>query len=221
MKQKVLFSLFFMCTFIVTTRAQQINKGSIWLGGNIGFNQNKTEYDNVTPGYKTQTLSLSPTIGKAVQENLIVGVNITYQKTKTTNIGGTTGESNEKYYGGGIFVRRYVPVISRLYVFGDLNIWARRYRSDGVPYAGATVKTQTKGGESGVSLTPGISVGLTKKLHLETGFNSLLSTYYSKRKTTSNSTGYNYTNETFSAGFNLENKSTFYIGFRLLINNKA
>jgi hypothetical protein len=218
MKQKVLFSLLFMCTFIVTTRAQQINKGSIWLGGNIGFNQNKTEYD-INPDFKTQTFSISPTIGKAVQDNLIVGINITYQKTKTTNIGGTG--SNEKYYGGGIFVRRYVPVISRLYVFGDLNVWARRYRSDGVPYAGATAKTQTKGGESGVSLTPGISVGLTKKLQLETGFNSLFSTYYSKRKTTSSTIGYNYTNESFNAGFNLENKSTFYIGFRLLINNKA
>jgi hypothetical protein len=220
MKQKVLLSLFFLCTFIVTTRAQQISKGSVWLGGNIGFNQNKTDYDN-NPDYKNQSFSISPTIGKAVQDNLIVGINITYQKTKTTNIGGAVNESNEKYYGGGVFVRRYVPVISRLYVFGDVNVWARRYRSDGIPYAGATIKTQTKGGESGVSLTPGISVGINKKLQLETGFNSLFSTYYSKRKTTSSTNGYNYTNETFGAGFNLENKSTFYIGFRLLINNKA
>lgn len=222
MKQQFLLSVLFLCLVTVTTHAQTISKGSIWLGGNIGYSQSKTDYDgNVTPDYKTSTLSILPAIGKAVNDNLVVGINVIYQKTKTNNSGASVNESNEKFYGGGVFVRRYVPVISRLYVFGDLDIWARRYRADGSPYTGSGIKTKTKGGESGVSLTPGVSVGINKKLQLETGFNSLFSTFYSKRKTTSSTNGYNYTTESFSAGFNLENQSYFYIGFRLLINSKA
>jgi hypothetical protein len=210
-----------LCTIIVTPRAQQISKGSVWLGGGISYNQNSTDYPDATPDYKFHVWGISPAIGMAVQDNLVVGVKIIYQKSKTTNTGGYLGEINEKYYGTGVFIRKYVPVISRVYVFGELNSYAKRYRLDGPPFTGSTAKIKTTGVISGVSLTPGVSVGINKKLQLETGFNSLFSTYYSKLKTTSSTTGYNYTNKTFNAGFNLENQSMFYIGFRLLISSKA
>jgi len=223
MKQKLLLSVLILCTFMATTRAQQISKGSIWLGGNIGYSQSKTDHDGVSfnPDSKTTALGISPAIGLAVQDNLVVGVNVFYTKGKTTYKGASDNDSEDKYYGSGVFIRRYVPVISRVYVFGDLDIWAKRYRGYGTPYIGSGVKTKTKGTESGVSLSPGISVGLTKTMQLETGFNSLFSTYYSKKTTTSTTNGYNYTNKSFNAGFNLENQSYFYIGVRLLINSKA
>ena len=223
MKLKLLLSVLFLSTFIVSAHAQQISKGSVWLGGNIGYSQSKTDYNdaNPTPDSKSHAFGFSPAIGIAVKDNLVVGANIFYQKNKTNNIGGSLEETNEKYLGAGVFIRRYIPIINRVYVFGDLNAWGRHYNFDGPAYTGSGIKIKTKGWDGGVSLTPGVSVGINKKLQLETGFNSLFSTYYSKRKTTSATTGYNYTISSFNAGFNLENKSMFYIGFRLLISNKA
>ena len=203
MKQKFLLAVLSVCMFTISTKAQ-INKGSTWLGGNISYNQTKTDNEN-DPDNKTQSLSIAPAIGKAVSDNLIVGVRLNYLYNKTTISGSS---SDERQYGGSIFVRRYLPVISRLYVFGEGSVGANHYRGTG-----------SKGGGFVIALTPGVSVGINKKLQLETGFNSLFSTYYMKRKTT-NATD-NYTLESFGAGFNLENQSTFYLGFRFLINNKA
>ena len=203
MKQKFLLSILFACTLVISTNAQ-INKGSVWLGGNLSYGQSKTDND-IDPDYKTHSFSIAPGIGKAVKDNLIVGMRINYQYSKSTT---GTNYSDESQYGGSIFVRRYLPVISRLYVFGEGSVGANHFRSSG-----------SKGGGFVIALTPGVSVGINKKLHLETGFNSLFSTYYMKRKTTVAVN--NYSNESFGAGFNLENQSTFYLGFRILINNKA
>jgi len=204
MKQKILLFAFFLCTFIVTTHAQQISKGSIWLGGNISYNQNKTDNEN-DPDTKTQSLSIAPAIGKAVSDNLVAGVRLSYLYNKFI----TDGNSyDERQYGGSVFVRRYLPVISRLYVFGEGSVGASHYRGG-----------QMKGGSFTIALTPGVSVGINKKLQLETGFNSLFNTYYMKRKPIAGSTISSITS--FGAGVNLENQSTFYLGFRFLINNKA
>lgn len=223
MKQKFLLSTLFVCMFIVSTQAQ-IGKGSAWLGGNIGFSQSKS--DNVTsPDRKTQVIQFNPSVGTAIKENLIAGISLGYSENtdKETNSNGSYTKTTAKYYGGGIFIRRYIPVVTRLYLIGDATAYynsGKETRNE--VYNTVNNKVTTKSWNTGLSFTPGISYGLTKKVQLETGFNSLFSVGYGKSKRNLAGSGSSKeTSESFSAGINLENKSTFYIGFRFLINTKA
>jgi hypothetical protein len=82
-----------------------------------------------------------------------------------------------------------------------------------------TNESKIRGWNTGIGFTPGISYAINKKLQLESGFNSLFHATYAKSKTTA---GYNKSSsDSFSAGVSLENQSTFYIGFRVLLNNKG
>jgi hypothetical protein len=226
MKQKSLLVLVCIFSLAASTQAQ-INKGSVWLGGNIGYSEsdNKTQAMGNT---NIKTISFKPAAGKAIKENLIAGVTFSYSKTTNKTDGGVlyARKQTERNIGGGVFLRQYVPVVSRLYIFGQADAGYNKLKTTvdetnnlNVP---ATKRiTNTKGWSAGISLTPGVSYAINNKLHLETGFNSLFSAVYGKSKTTSDNPDYRGNSKLFSAGINLENASTFYIGFRFLINNKG
>jgi hypothetical protein len=224
MKQKFLLSLVFVCTFIVSTRAQ-IGAGSLWLGGGIGFSQSKSD-NTINQDQKTKSFNISPAVGKAIKENLIAGIRLGYSKnTQESGIANLNDyKTTSQSYGGGIFLRKYVPVVNRLYIFGEgtASYYQNKETRDEM-YNSVKTSTESKGWSTGLSFTPGVSYGITKKLQLETGFNSLFSIGYGKSKSSrpNSPSGNKGTTELFSAGINLENESTFYLGFRILINNKG
>src|SRR4051812_42541372 len=117
MKQRFLLALVFVCAFMVTTRAQ-ISKGAIWVGGSFGYNHQGNGPD--TSYTKTNYLNIAPAVGLVVKDNLVVGISLLYGhgKTNTSNSGSGT-KSND--YGAGIFVRQYLPIVSRLYFFGQAS----------------------------------------------------------------------------------------------------
>lgn len=222
MKQRFLLSLVFVFTFIAATQAQ-IGKGSMWLGGSIGFSQSKSDFGT---NQKMESFNVSPAVGKAIKENIIAGVRLGYSKStsKNTNSPESYYNSTTENYGGGIFIRQYVPVVSRLYIFGEATAsYAASKQTRDELHSNIKVNTETKGWSTSLGFTPGVSYGVTRKLQLETGFNSLFSMSYgkSKLKYPNSPSASKQTSEGFSAGISLENASTFYIGFRLLINNKG
>jgi len=221
MNRKLLLSLVLVCTFIASANAQ-IGKGSAWLGGNIGYSQSKSDNVN-SPDQKIQVLQINPSVGTAIKENLIAGISLGCRENtqKNTNSNGSYTKNTTKYYGGGIFIRRYIPVVTRLYLIGEATAYYNSGKETSTEVNNTVRnKVTTKSWNTDLSFTPGISYGLTKKVQLETGFNSLFSAGYGKSKTNLPGSS-KVTSESFSAGINLENKSTFYIGFRFLINTKA
>lgn len=76
--------------------------------------------------------------------------------------------------------------------------------------------TKRIGGD--ISAYPGISYAVTRKFHLETGFNNLLYINYTNEKG-----GYyngfqgKYETNSFNIGSSINNMSSIYLGFRLLI----
>ena len=224
MKQKFLLSLVFVCTFIVSAHAQ-IKKGGTWLGGSIGYSEQKTDYDGSTSDSKSRTFGISPAIGKVVKDNLVVGFSLNYYNSKIeNNNSSSTIDQKGKGYGGGVFVRQYVPVISRLYIFGqgNANYSSTRINETQRDYYGIPTKYKTKGWYSGLSITPGVAVSITKNLQMESGFNNLFNVSYSKNKRSLDSpSAPKTTTSNFSAGVSLENQSALYLGFRWLINNKG
>ena len=218
MKLKLLFSLFAL-TCVLTSQAQ-IEKGSLLLGSSIGYSQGKTKVEQATAvSSKNNTFSFSPSIGVALKENLVAGVRFDYLKntSKYTYDANNAQNGEIKNYGGGIFIRRYVPVVNRLYVFGEGTAFYKTIKQTSTQtYYNSKTEIKNKGWGTGLSITPGISFGVSKKFQIEGGFNSLLNVSYAKSKITGNTTATQKA-ESFSGGIGNDDESMFYVGFRFIL----
>jgi hypothetical protein len=219
MKLNFFLSLLFVLTCVVTSQAQ-IKKGSLLLGGSVGFNQIKSKGDaSAVSTIKTNTVTISPSVGVALKENLVAGVRFNYMKyTQKSNYDVANYLNTDiKNYGGGIFLRGYVPVINRLYVFGEGSATYTDVKQTSIQgYYTSKQERKIKGWNTGLSFTPGISYGVSKKFQIEGGFNSLFSATYAKSKTTYNDNPAG-TLESFSAGISQDDESMFYVGFRFIL----
>jgi hypothetical protein len=213
MKQRILLSLLFVCSLVVSTRAQ-INKDAIWLGGQVSFSQTNDKSLGSSTTNKTTGYSINPAMGKAVKDNLVVGISASYQHSK--NKSGSTTNSNYNSYGGGVFIRKYVPVISQLYLFGDARLFVNRGIEKGYPGSGYT---KNKYWDISISASPGIAYAVSKSIQIESGVNSLFSARYQSRNSKQGFTEGKY--NSFAGGVLLDSNSPIYIGFRFLINKKA
>jgi hypothetical protein len=203
---------------LIASAHAQIPKESIWLGGSIGYGSTKNDYANSTLESKSHTVSFSPAVGVAVKDNLIVGVMLSYTNKKTKNIG-YVEKAKETSTGGGVFVRQYVPIVNKLYLFGEASALFRSLKSnEELSYNNPSMKNKTKGWDAGLALTPGVALGINKKVQLESGFNSLFSAVYNKRKIDNSGTADDYTQKNFNAGIALDNESLFYVGVRFLLS---
>ena len=211
MKQRFLLSLLFVCSLAVTTQAQ-IRKGATWLGGQAGYRHTSEETSSSSKNIQS-TFNISPAVGKAVKDNLIVGISASYTHGK--NKSGAAVMSKYNSYGGGVFVRKYVPVIDRLYIFGDASAFFSTSRTN----QDYSTTDRIKAWNAGIGITPGLSYTVTNKFQIETGVSSLFSTMYEKR--TLKQGGSEAKSDSFNTGVFLDNKSQVYIGFRILLNKKA
>lgn len=220
MNLKVLLPLLFAFTCALTTQAQ-ISKGAKLFGSSIGYNHVKLNSSNVMQSdIKTTSFVVSPSAGVAVKENLVVGIRLDYSKSteKSQHNYGSSGTTENKNYGGGFFLRKYVPLVNRLYVFGESNIMytVNRQKASQQSSSNSGYEIKSKGWSTGLNFTPGISYGVSKKFQIEGGFNSLLNVSYAKSKTT-------YENnevakmDSFSGGIGSDNGSMFYVGFRVIL----
>src|ERR1043165_4021963 len=103
MKKILVFSLLFI--LFTSASYSQINKGSVLLGGNIGFSTNKTKDTSL----ENNSVSILPVIGIAIKQNLIVGINFSYAHNKN-NLYVTSSQVEGESYGAGIFLRKYIPL---------------------------------------------------------------------------------------------------------------
>jgi hypothetical protein len=220
MKLKFVLAITLVC-FYITTQAQ-IGKGSVWLGGNIRYN--KYKYNPNFPN--SRVITIRPAIGIATKENTVAGIDISYSNSLGDYIySNGTSQQKIKTYGAGVFIRKYLPVINRLYIYGQAragyNNNRAKFKSE---YDNIVSETEQKGWDVMLDFSPGVSYAVNKKLQLETGLNNLISLQYSKMKSEWKDTrnpGSQDKTTSFSAGINLDNLTQFHLGFRLLINNKG
>lgn len=211
-------SLFFLLAFVlltITTRAQ-IAKGSVLLGGNFRVFLSSTDHGTSTES-RQNGFVISPVYGKATRENLVWGVEAGLGSTTTTN-----DNTNFKQTGYslslGAFVRKYKPVgKSGFYMFVQGKLAATYGKSESrITTNPSTTKEDTK--SIGLYVNPGVSFALSKRFHLESGFNNLISlSYYSVRQKQNTTVEYKTSGVDLSA--NLSNMSSaFYLGFRILLD---
>ncbi len=184
--------LFAFFLVLSATGYGQFKKGATLLGGDLSFSTQTNSQLNADD-QKSSSFVFSPVFAKAIKENLFFGGSLIFGSTNGTY--NTNGETKSRTYGGGIFVRRYKNVFGKISAFvqGGLNATVL----DGESNQGVDLNTKTNGFSLYASLTPGISVAVSKKLYLEAGFQNLAQVGYSQQK----QKGYNF-------GNNIDNKIT-------------
>ncbi len=207
MKKTILFTIPFLFTFFISTA--QITKGSLLLGGGVNVNTNKIE--SMSTERKGNYLFITPVVGIAVRKNTIVGIQLLYGHQKD-NINYAPAELKSDFYGGGVFLRKYLTIGKGFYLFGESDLY---YRNDTYVYTSGTLKNKQKGWNIGINFYPGISYSITKKFHLEAGLAQLARFEYGKTKTTGTTTE-ERSGFTFNA--NASSLSNFNIGFRVFIS---
>ena len=216
--KKLYFSSVTCLLFLAFTSSAQIKKGSLFLGGNLGGSTQTSKSNGATTN-KQNGVTVSPVIGKAVSDNLIFGIDLSYSFFKNENTG-TNQNQNQKQqgYGAGVFIRKYKPLGKSgflLFLQGDINYGYSNNELNSQPL----FPYKTKRYSTGISSYPGISYAVSKKLHIETGFNNLISlNYFTEERIDGGiTTNTNRTNG-FSVNTSLNNLSNLYVGFRLLLS---
>ncbi len=212
--------LFFTGSFIFTlTVNAQIKKGSLFLGGDIGGSTQTTKR-NGTKVSSQDGLTISPVFGKAIKENLILGGDIGFNLYENNNNPSSTTFSGQKNnsYGAGIFLRKYKPIGKSNFSMFLQGRFGINYNS--IEYSNPSSNfDKTKRYTVGVSVYPGISYTVSKRLQLETGFNNLLGlNYFTEKREVSNTFPYTEKTNGISINSSLNNISSLYLGFRVLIN---
>jgi hypothetical protein len=177
--------LSFSLLFIGILSRAQITKGTILLGGDFGFetSSNKMTTDGTNPVVpptttKNSQFSLYPSIGKAVKDNLVIGVNL--------GLGYSTQSGNPNYkendYGLSVFMRNYKYLGSRFYFFIETGLgfsYSDYTQDDSTGYPS---HEDSKSYGIGLALSPGVAYSLSRKWQLEAVFPSVLSAQYSYNK---------------------------------------
>jgi hypothetical protein len=216
MKRKIL--LLIIPALVITNLLHaQIKKGSLLLGGQVGFSTTKSKTEN-SGNDRTQTgLNVSPAAGKAIKDNLVLGFDAVYthNRDKTDNVTYSGAKANS--YGAGVFLRKYIPLIDRLYLFGQGRLGASYSQTSNNSSPGSYY--DTKGLSIGIGFYPGVSFAVSKKVHLESGFNNLAYVNFNHAKTEESTMVTHSINKSnsFSMGSSLENQTGFTVGVRVLL----
>jgi hypothetical protein len=171
------------CHSFIRSNYKSINpKGSVLLGGGVGFSSTKVE--DAANETQSKSVSISPAVGIAVQQNLIVGLNLRYASTRNKFNGTQTSNPRSTSYTAGFFVRKYLSFAKGFYFFAESGVYYSKNKSDIVD----SPLPENKFWSTGINFYPGLAYKLTNKIHLEAGLPSFLNLEYSKSKYTDTNT---------------------------------
>lgn len=211
MKTLNLLLIIFLFNLIAVNVSGQFTKGSTWLGGSAGYSSNVSE-SQFSSRTKTHSFNINPAIGKVVKPGIVAGIDLSYSSAKEER-NSPPYENKSKFYGAGIFARKYIETFKKLYLFAHAGLGGginRANASNNFPGA-----TESNGWQAGVSLYPGVSYALSSKVFLEAAFINLFTVSYSSAKTKIQNDVYK--NSNFSASVNLNNTSNFGLGIRFIL----
>ncbi len=188
----------------------QITKGSLLLGGNISFNtqnQAQPQGNPLTP--QSSVFIISPSIGKAIKDNLVAGFGLTWEHAQSSQDdgSGTITKFKTDTYGLGFFLREYRPLSSRFSLFIQEGLGGN------INTSGAQDTTSYRQYGVNLGLNPGIAYLASRKIQLEIAFQDLFSIDYQHYKAGT------YTSSSFSAGIATPNLQNVSLGFKFLLGS--
>ena len=207
------FTLFFILFFFIAFANAQINRGTIFLGGGVSANNNKS----ISPSSVTNShgLSIFPSIGLAVKENIVFGIKGGYGYGKTKYSIASVSEK-DRSYSGGVFLRRYLALGKGFYLFGEAEAIYFHRKNDQL--TGIDEQSHLTQKVFQLSLNPGLAYAVNNIFHLEISLNELVHLDYNKTKRENIFIGGSTQEE--SKGFyfnsNASSASAINIGFRFV-----
>ena len=220
--KRVLFLTAIITTFNLAMSAQ-IKKGSVVLGGQFAYNDAISNYSSSQPDHKNKSAVFNISAGKALKENKVLGVSVSYGHFNFdynyNNNGNIYLNSNADQYAFDIFYRQYKKLAKDFYLFGELGVgyFGSNQTDTDVPGNNKT-KYTLSGGE--LYLTPGIAYRIYKKLQVELLVPQIAGVNYSvqKRKSFSNSANDSRQNQfRFNTSLNSSLLSNLGLGFRFVL----
>ncbi|WEK37297.1 MAG: hypothetical protein P0Y53_07270 [Candidatus Pseudobacter hemicellulosilyticus] len=198
--------------FSVLTTQAQLKKGSIQLGAEFGYSNQREDTESGIVDFKMHTLVFTPNFAFALKDNLLMGIDITY--TSANNTIDPDKAIDLEGHGMGVFIRRYWPVAKRFYVFGQARLGVD-FTTTNYPTSTAPV-AELRSTSFSAGVYPGISFALTRSILLETGFNNLLAFTYT-RNTVELQDHSETKNHGMNIGSSLKEGSNLNVGIRFLL----
>ena len=218
-----MYVLFFTVS-ICSLASAQIKKGDIMLGGNLDYTNSSTTYNGVGTGTKNKgtALTIDPSFGKAIKDNLVLGFNVDYTHSTNSTAEPSNGSMTGNGFGAGIFLRKYIPLGNHFYFFGQTALsgtYGHSHTDQAPGYQPVTDVTNS----TGFSLTffPGIAYAINRRWQLETGLANFFGISYYHQKETQTFTGsadQTATSNVFSVSSELSS-SSFLVGVRYFIGS--
>jgi len=165
--------------FTVCIANAQIKKGDVLLGGNVNFSTS-----NVKPtgsGSDATSFAISPSIGKAVKDDLVVGLNLNYSHGRS-KYGSPATISTGDTYGLGVFVRKYKSLGANFALFAEGDLSGAYQQSNSYP-DGGTKPPANKGYSISAGFYPGLAYFISRHVQIETGMQNLAYASYVHTKT--------------------------------------
>jgi hypothetical protein len=164
---------------ISTAANAQFTKGSVLLGGQLSYAHYSSEYTN-TPEQHSSYGTYTVSIGKAVSENTVAGINLTYSPYSVdnyNNYGVGPLEYKSNYYSIGIFYRKYKTLGKDFFLFGEAGANYSWSTASGKNDSARKVVDGTSNGGN-IYVMPGIAYKISKKFFLELTIPSLFYIQY-------------------------------------------
>ena len=220
MRKAIVLAALFTTGYLFTSA--QIKKDAILLGGQVSYNSNSNAYWNITQPSQTNQKNnggnFNITIGKAFKENAVTGIKLGYSTSKSENSYNGTSFYNAKanQFNLGLFCRKYKKLGGDFYFFGEGGLDYFKSKQTNTDVAGNN-KTVVDGSSGNLSLSPGISYQVCKKLQLEILLPGIISAQYGNYKATPQTN--NSKQEYFSINTNLNGSllNSVGIGFRFVL----
>jgi hypothetical protein len=218
---RTLLTLCTILSFSISANAQ-FDKGSILLGGTLSYYsyKNTTNSPINNPESKTSNGTFNISLGKAIRENAVFGINLSYspysQNNYYTNNTGSLNYSHN-FYTIGVFYRLYKNLGKDFYLFGEGSASYQGSVESGKDDAGVK---QLSGSSAGglINLIPGISYKVSKKFLIELSIPALFVAGYSSAKTNTGLIVYNKASQfTISSSLASNPLESLGIGFRLIL----
>ncbi|WP_428230250.1 outer membrane beta-barrel protein [Flavobacterium sp.] len=130
-------------------------KGTILVGGNIGFSSEKSEYQFGEA--KTNTFSFSPKVGYQFNDNWTVGGEFTVASSNDDN---GTREIKDNNFKIGAFVRYSVPLSQTFSIFADMGAGFQNAKSK--VYGPGNAYSKSKADGMYVGVTPALFINMKK-----------------------------------------------------------
>jgi hypothetical protein len=209
----------------------QFKKNNILLGGQLSYGYSSNTYAQPNASFpindsKTNSGNITISLGKALNENTLVGIDLTYAPSSTTNYPSYNGNIPLKYhsnaYIAGIFYRKYKSLGKEFYLFGQASAWYNWSDQSGKDSIGEKLISGSSW-STGIDLYPGIAYRISKHLFLELSIPNLVYIGYSKSNS-SNQYGTvtevqtsKYDQLIVSTSLNSNPLNALGIGFRLIL----